>query len=135
MRPRKRGRMLECVLDASAVLALMFQEPGQEIVAAHRPGAIVSAVNLGEVLTQLVHRGKSVDEALALVAALRLTTVDHTAVQAAICALLRPLTQHLGLSYGDRACLSLGIQQHRLVLTADRSWRDLSVGVEIYVIR
>ncbi|MFN8705916.1 MAG: VapC toxin family PIN domain ribonuclease, partial [Planctomyces sp.] len=63
--------MLEVVLDSSAVLALMFEEPGRDIVSAHRIGAMISTVNLGEVLTRLVERGQSLEESLSLVTPLR----------------------------------------------------------------
>jgi PIN domain nuclease of toxin-antitoxin system len=125
----------EFVLDSSAVLALMFDEPGQEIVAAHRTSAIISSVNLGEVLTRLVDRGQSLEDALVLVASLQMATIDHSSIHAAIAASLRPTTKHLGLSYGDRACLGLAVQQQRPILTADRVWSELNLGIEIRIIR
>jgi ribonuclease VapC len=132
---RKRGRVREVVLDASAVLALMFEEPGHDIVSAHRIGSMISTVNLGEVLTRLVERGQSLEESLTLVTPLRLTAIDHSQSHAAISASLRPATKHLGLSYGDRACLSLAIEQQRTILTTDRVWGDLNLGIDIQVIR
>jgi PIN domain nuclease of toxin-antitoxin system len=48
---------------------------------------------------------------------------------------LRLATRKLGLSLGDRACIALGLQLERPVLTADRNWRDLEIGAEIRVIR
>ena len=127
--------MREVVLDSSAVLALMFEEPGQDIVAAHRIGAMISTVNLGEVLTRLVERGQTLEDSLSLVAPLRLNVINHSQSHAAIAASLRPSTKHLGLSYGDRACLSLAIEQKLQILTTDRVWGDLDIGIEIQVIR
>ena len=132
---RKRGRVREVVLDSSAVLALMFEESGQDIVAAHRIGAMISTVNLGEVLTRLVERGQTLEDSLSLVAPLRLSVINHSQSHAAIAASLRPSTKHLGLSYGDRACLSLAIEQKLPILTTDRVWGDLNIGIEIQVIR
>ena len=127
--------MREVVLDSSAVLALMFEESGQDIVAAHRIGAMISTVNLGEVLTRLVERGQTLEDSLSLVAPLRLSVINHSQSHAAIAASLRPSTKHLGLSYGDRACLSLAIEQKLPILTTDRVWGDLNIGIEIQVIR
>jgi PIN domain nuclease of toxin-antitoxin system len=55
--------------------------------------------------------------------------------QARIAGNLRPLTKHKGLSLGDRACLALAIQQKATVLTADRAWAEINVGVKIEVVR
>ena len=40
-----------------------------------------------------------------------------------------------GLSLGDRACLALGIALKAPVYTADRSWKNLKLGVRIHVVR
>lgn len=45
--------MFSPVLDASAVLAVIFEEAGADRVAEHIPGAAISAVNLAEVLAKL----------------------------------------------------------------------------------
>jgi len=37
--------------------------------------------------------------------------------------------------WGDRACLALGLRLGCPVITADRMWAGLDVGVEILVIR
>ena len=48
---------------------------------------------------------------------------------------LRSVTRHAGLSLGDRACLALGDRLGCPVVTADRVWASLDVGVAIVVIR
>jgi PIN domain nuclease of toxin-antitoxin system len=55
--------------------------------------------------------------------------------QARIAGNLRPLTKHKGLSLGDRACLALAIQQRATVLTVDKAWAEIDVGVKIEVVR
>ncbi len=55
--------------------------------------------------------------------------------QARVTADLLPRTRALGLSLGDRACLALAMERKLPVLTADRAWKSLRVGVEIRVIR
>ena len=47
----------------------------------------------------------------------------------------RNVTRAAGLSLGDRACLALAKSQGGLVLTADRVWATLDIGVEIELIR
>ncbi len=49
--------MSDPVLDASAVLALLNQEPGHEQVLAVLPAASIGTVNLTEVISKLCERG------------------------------------------------------------------------------
>lgn len=64
---------------------------------------------------------------------LRLVDFDHAqAVQAGE---LRRTTRSTGLSLGDRACLALAASRGLQVLTADRAWTGLSIGLEIECIR
>ncbi len=44
-------------------------------------------------------------------------------------------TREAGLSLGDRACLALGLKTELPVLTTDRAWADLKVGVSVGLIR
>jgi ribonuclease VapC len=39
------------------------------------------------------------------------------------------------LSLGDRACPAVGLALQAPVYTADRSWKNLKLGVPIHVIR
>jgi PIN domain nuclease of toxin-antitoxin system len=125
----------EVVLDASALLALLNREPGAELVAAALPGAAVSAVNLSEVVVKLAEAGmpeKAIREALQ---GLPLDVVPFDEEQAYEAGLLRPLTKGVGLSLGDRGCLGLALRLGLPVLTADRTWQQLSVRAEVRVIR
>ncbi len=123
------------VLDTSAVLALMLDEPGSEVVLARLQNGMISAVNVVEVLTRLVEAGLTIDEADTDFTGLNLEIVplDHRLAKGA--AGLRLLTRHRGLSLGDRACLALGQREKLPVLTADRQWEDLDIGVEVQLIR
>lgn len=125
------------VLDASAMLALIQEEPGHRAVEAVMPGALLSAVNLAEVVAKLAERGVPAGRAQALTLALGPRIVDFTAEQAEIAGALRPLTKSVGLSLGDRCCLALAKLTVATVLTSDRVWLDVAsaVGVEVRYIR
>lgn len=97
--------------------------------------AAISAVNLSEVLERLCSGGLSASEADQAVATLNLQVTDFDESQARLAAYLRPLTRRAGLSLGDRACLALGLRLGRPVITADRAWAGIDVGVEIVLIR
>ncbi|GAA0592403.1 type II toxin-antitoxin system VapC family toxin [Caenispirillum bisanense] len=129
--------MSDAVLDASAVLALMTREAGHEAVLAVMPGALVSAVNLAEVLAKLHDRGMPPEVARRLTDALGLVTVDFDAEAAAETARLRDATRAAGLSLGDRACLALARRRGCPALTADAAWEAVAdaAGVTVHNIR
>jgi PIN domain nuclease of toxin-antitoxin system len=129
------------VLDASALLAYLQGEEGAEPVArALRQRAWISAVNLSEVLAKLHERGRSPETVIAdlrergiLDDLLQVQAMDlDLAIEVA---LLRPVTRDKGISLADRACLALGRISGLPVLTADRVWAEVDVGVEVRLIR
>lgn len=126
------------VLDASVIIAFLRDEPGAAVVReAIDSHALVSALNLSEVLAKMPDKGVSQETAALAVAALNLDVRPLDAFAAHQTAWLRPLTRHLGLSIGDRACLALAQSVGALVLTADRPWLalDKSLKLEIRNIR
>lgn len=127
--------MSERVWDASALLALLNDEPSTVDLPALLPGAVVSAVNLSEVVTKLSDRGMPDPEARKVLEALPLTLVPFDDDQAYRAAALRPATRSAGLSLGDRACLALAAARGLPALTADRSWSRLDLPVEVEPIR
>ena len=123
------------IADASAVLALLKQEPFGRFDARRLFRAIISAVNLSEVLERLCSGGLSELEADEAVATLNLRVEVFDESQARLAAYLRPQTRRAGLSLGDRACLALGISLGQPVVTADRAWATIDIGVEVILIR
>lgn len=125
------------VLDASAVLALLFGERGAEVVRARVHTGVIGAANLAEVLAKLSDHGMPVEQAVRAVAFLGLEIAPTTEVQARRSAGLRPATRAAGLSLGDRACLALAAELGVPALTADRGWDAVAgaVGVTVQVIR
>lgn len=128
--------MSKSVLDASAVLALLYNEPGSATVAAAlAAGAVISTVNLSEVVAKLRERGIPEAAARTTTLALGITVVDFDTALAFAAGFLRPLTRAVGLSFGDRACLALAQQLGLPALTTDRSWGTPTLGITVTVIR
>lgn len=128
--------MSRVVLDASALLALLNREAGAEKLTPQLLSAATSStVNLAEVQSKLVSRGIKPDEAWeAALSPIREAAV-FTGEQAKIAGSLIARTSSFGLSLGDRACLALGIALKAPVYTADRSWKNLKLGVRIHLVR
>jgi ribonuclease VapC len=125
------------VFDASALLAVLGQEPGADIVTEQLEAqdGVVASVNYAEVLTKLLDRG--LDEATAQVTWRSLGLTVHPVDErlAAAAAALRPTTKALGLSLADRCCLALAQQLGNVtVVTADRPWKALK-GFRLTFIR
>lgn len=123
------------VLDASALLAFLFREDGHERVAESADRGCLSAVNLSEVLGRFARDGHDPFEVLARIRETSIEIVPFDAEQAALAAALLPAVRSMGLSLGDRACLALAVSREIPALTADRSWKDLDIGVEVRLIR
>ena len=123
------------VADASAVLALLVGEPITRFDPERIATASISTVNLAEVLTRLHEIGMPESDATVAVARLNLQIVAFDEPQARAVARLRATTRHIGLSLGDRACLALGESLGYPVVTADRIWAGLRIGVKIALIR
>ena len=128
--------MSSAVLDASALMALLNQEPGaDQLTPDILINAVSSTVNLAEVQGKLVGRGLPPDKAwLASINSIS-ESVPFTAEHAKTAGDLMVQTRSFGLSLGDRACLALALQMKAPVYTADRSWKNLKLNLRIHVIR
>lgn len=128
--------MSSTVLDASALLALLKRETGHEQVATLlKRGALMSTVNLSEVIAKLDEAGVPGAAIRDTLDGLRLELVPFDDEAAFVAGRLRTRTRHVGLSFGDRACLALAELRSLPVLTADRSWANLDVGITLQFIR
>jgi PIN domain nuclease of toxin-antitoxin system len=126
------------VLDASALLVLLNDEPGVHRLpsgAELLQGAVMSTVNLAEAQGKLVSRGVPPTTAWeALLAPIyKAYVLDEE--QAKLIGDLAPRTRDLSLSLGDRACLALEMTLKVPIYTADRQWSRLNLGVAVHVIR
>lgn len=133
--------MSSAVLDASAFLAYLRDEPGADVVAdAIADGASISTVNLGEVFSRVADRDadpadlarQMTDRGLLDGA---ITVEEFTSVDAVEVGRLRPLTREHGLSLGDRACLALARRLALPAVTADTVWSKLDLELTLRQIR
>lgn len=127
--------MSDVVLDASAVLAVLFKEPGEDFVRPWLRGGWISAVNAGEVLNKRYRPGESLDRTVLLFRSLELRVVDFDFEQSVIAASFEPYARAANLSFADRACLSLGLMRELPVLTAEQNWTKPNLGIDIRLIR
>lgn len=124
---------MKAVLDASALLAWLQNEPGAAIVEEVLPESAISSLNWSEVLQKSLAHGVEITglrqdmEALGLV----ILPFDRDAAEQAA----RLWSADSSLSLADRACLALGIQHDAPVLTADRLWTQVSVGATVRLVR
>lgn len=126
---------MRCVFDASAVLAILNNEPGAERARSKIKGAMISTVNAVEVGTRLVDAGMPPDAAEEALRLLRIKVVDFDPALTRIAVELRIATKAQGLSLADRACLALALREQACAVTADRAWRAVSIDCSVELIR
>jgi PIN domain nuclease of toxin-antitoxin system len=119
-------------VDASAVLAVIRRETGAETVVEHLPDAVISHVNLAEVIGRLVRDGRDDAEIDAILDSLELNAVETTVEQARRAA-NRADIKHLSL--GDRFCIALAEERNEPLITADTEWAKLDIRVPLELIR
>ncbi len=126
---------MSIVFDSSALLAITFGEDGADVAMRAAGGAIMSAVNATEVITRLLDRGVGDEEARDLLLSFGVAIRPFDESLALAAGFLRTATRRQGLSLGDRACLALAIRERARVITADRAWAGLDLGIHVQVIR
>lgn len=134
-RPPALDERRRTVLDTSALMVLLFNEPGApvlaDIVAA---GAVMSTVNLSEAAEVLSRNQRDAVSILTAVSD-QVVIEPFTVEDAFAAAALRAPTRAAGLSLGDRGCLALAKRLEVSAATADRSWAKIDVGVPIQLVR
>ena len=123
------------VLDASAVLAFLKMEPGAEVVRDHLQGALLSAVNLLEVMEKSIKVDQGTEKIVRLLLGWQVDFVPFDTDQALIAATIRERVGKADLSLADRVCLALAKSRNLPVVTGDRLWATLPIGVNVILIR
>lgn len=126
---------MQVVLDVSALLAYLRAEPGSDGVDGLLGVAGITGVNWAEVVQKSLAAGVEVEGLREDLGALGLVVAPFSAGDADTAARLWLQTRHLGLSLGDRACLSLGLRLYLPVLTCDRVWAELGLPLTIQLLR
>ncbi|MFQ6028047.1 MAG: type II toxin-antitoxin system VapC family toxin [Dehalococcoidia bacterium] len=126
---------MRTVLDASALLALLNSEVGGDSVMEVLAEAVISSVNHSEVIAKLAEGGLPEFAIHQTLDALALEVLPFDVNQSYLAGMLRVDTRSAGLSLGDRACLALAHSLQLPVLTTDRSWSRMNLGIEVQVIR
>ncbi len=111
------------VLDASALLAFLRDEPGADLVEQQLgSGAVCGAANWSEVAQKVRAHGGDWQLSVALLTSYELEIEPVTAEDAERAAAL--WSRGAGLSLADRLCLALGHRRGDEVVTADRQWGE-----------
>jgi PIN domain nuclease of toxin-antitoxin system len=126
---------MSLVLDASALLAFLHDEPGGEQVSTALDGARVSAVNWSEVLQKSLQRKADIDGMRQEFSEVGVAFEPFSLEQAEIAAHLWADTKGHGLSLADRSCLALALDKRLPVMTADRRWGELGLDLDIRLLR
>ncbi|MCM0590218.1 MAG: type II toxin-antitoxin system VapC family toxin [Gloeotrichia echinulata IR180] len=123
------------VLDASALLVYLKDEPGCDIVEEVLAESVISSVNWSEVIQKAIALGVVVDGMQDDLQSLGLVLEPFTPEDGEVAGRLWEQTRQYGLSLGDRACLSLGLRLGVTVFTSDRAWLNLDLGLDIRAVR
>lgn len=123
------------ILDASALLSFLQNEPGNNQVEAVLPEAVICSVNWSEVVQKTIAAGVDINGMREDLEALGLRILPFSTEEAELAAQLWQQARQAGLSLGDRACLSVGLRMNASVLTADQIWATLNLPVVVRCIR
>jgi ribonuclease VapC len=121
----KHNPKASCVLDASALMVLINDEPGASSVEKYIENACISSVNFAEVLSKMLEKGVPVDAAQSILDNFNLEIITFEKNQILGTSLLRSQTKQYGLSLADRICLNLGKILKLPIVTTDQIWKKL----------
>lgn len=125
--------MTRHVLDSSALISILLTEPGHEIAARLAPDALLSSVNLAEIITKCIEKAVPTELARQFIRDCGIDVVDFDAELAVLSGELYGMARKGVLSLGDRACIATAMKAGAIAVTADRVWTtlDLPCGIEL----
>jgi len=126
------------LLDSSALLALCLDEPGADDVASamqDAPMVAMTTANIAECSSRLVQKGWEPRAVERFIASMELTVVREELSLGLLAGELHARTRQIGLSTGDALCLAAAARDGCPVLTADRMWATLDLGIQVVLIR
>ena len=125
------------LLDASAVLALIGNEPGADRVLPLLAWSSITAVNLAEVVKKLRERGVPLEEVAATVSDLQIPLEAGPAnlQQAIQLGDLAASGRAFGLSMGDSVCLAVAAWSGLTAVTTEQRWAEALPATKILTIR
>lgn len=124
--------MTDWVLDASALIALINEEPGNEVVdKAVRDGAAISTTNLAEVISRMVTLGMPATAAAQAASIQNLAIVELSRAIAESAGGRHAELRRRNIALADVICLETARALGATAVTADRAWADLPDQVRI----
>lgn len=123
------------VIDSSVVLAVIRGEAGAQKGFRLSQGAVMSTVNIAEVVTKCIEWRYPEEAALELIQSCGIQSIELDDKLAVLTGQLRRGMPKGMLSLGDRACLATAIELKGTVITADRIWAELDLPCKVDLIR
>lgn len=123
------------VIDSSIVLAVLRNEKGNRLAAELAMGAVMSSVNLAEIVTKCVEFGVDPNDALQYIAGRNINVVEFGFADGVLAGQLWRAAPKGKLSLGDRACIATAVGLGATVVTADRVWAELDLPCKVELIR
>jgi len=127
--------MNNVIFDASALLALIKNEPVNLDLEKFLGTICMSSVNVSEVAGILLESEMSQQECKDSIEPFINSIMPFDQEQSFLTAIIKKQTKHLGLSLGDRACIALGLTTGYPIYTADKAWSKLQLNCKIILIR
>ena len=125
------------LLDASALLAYLLDEPGADMIDTRLHESAICSVNLGEVATRIAARGGNPRDVLEETLDSGLDVYDFTYTSSLRLIEVNEVERAMGvtLSLGDRCCLATALAEELPLLTADREWARFGDVIDVRLIR
>lgn len=124
------------ILDASALLALLQDEPGSAQVSDALGHGTISAANFSEVAGKLIQAEVPEKEVVSILQSFDLDVIPVDEEIALLAGSLIKQTRQFGLSLGDRICLATAIFRNEPAVTTDKAWSNVEhEGLRVIVIR